>query len=46
LVGNLLGASQPEPRRYWPLQWTETGIHLVLALGLGGICYWRVRRLG
>jgi hypothetical protein len=31
--------------RYWPLQWTETGIYLVLALGLGGICYWRVRRL-
>jgi ABC-2 family transporter protein len=32
--------------RYWPLQWTETGIYLVLALGLGGIGYWRVRRLG
>jgi hypothetical protein len=31
--------------RYWPLQWTETGIYLGLALGLGGICYWRVRRL-
>jgi hypothetical protein len=29
--------------RYWPLQWTETGIFLVLAVGLAGFCF---RRLG
>jgi hypothetical protein len=29
--------------RYWPLQWTETGIFLVLALALTGFCF---RRLG
>jgi ABC-2 family transporter protein len=31
--------------RYWDFQWLETGIFLVLAAGLGGVCYWRVRRL-
>jgi hypothetical protein len=31
--------------RYWEFQWLETGIFLVLAAGLGGICYWRVRSL-
>ncbi len=31
--------------RYWDFQWMETGLFLVLALGLGGICYWRVRRV-
>jgi hypothetical protein len=31
--------------RYWDFQWIETGLFLVLALGLGGVCYWRVRRL-
>jgi hypothetical protein len=30
--------------RFWPLQWIETGIYLVLAAGLGGICVWQVRR--
>jgi hypothetical protein len=30
--------------RYWPLQWSETLIFLALALGLAGICFWRVRR--
>jgi hypothetical protein len=30
---------------YWPLQWTETGIYVILAIGLAGIGYWRVRRL-
>jgi hypothetical protein len=29
---------------YWPLQWTETGIFLALALALAGLCYWWVRR--
>ncbi len=31
--------------RYWDFQWIETGLFLVLALGLGGACYWRVRRV-
>jgi ABC-2 family transporter protein len=31
--------------RYWAFQWLETGIFLVLAAGLGALCYWRVRRL-
>jgi hypothetical protein len=31
--------------RYWDFQWLETGIFLVFAVGLGGVCYWRVRRL-
>jgi hypothetical protein len=30
--------------RYWDLQWAETGMYLVLAAGLGGTCYWNVRR--
>lgn len=31
--------------RYWEFQWLETGSFLVLAAGLGGVSYWRVRRL-
>jgi hypothetical protein len=31
--------------RYWAFQWLETGIFVILALGLGGLCYWRIRRL-
>jgi hypothetical protein len=30
--------------RYWPFQWYETGIYLVLAGALGGCCAWLVRR--
>jgi hypothetical protein len=30
--------------RYWELQSAETGMYLVLAAGLGGLCYWAVRR--
>ena len=30
--------------RFWPLQWIETGIYLLLAAGLGGVCIWQVRR--
>jgi hypothetical protein len=30
--------------RFWPLQWIETGICLVLAAGLGCVCVWQVRR--
>jgi len=31
--------------RYWAFQWLETGVFLILAAGLGALCYWRVRRL-
>ena len=30
---------------FWPLQWIETGVLLVVAAGLGGVATWRVRRL-
>jgi hypothetical protein len=30
--------------RYWELQSAETAVYLVLAAGLGGLCYWAVRR--
>ena len=30
--------------RFWPLQWIETGIYLVLAAGLGLLCAWSIRR--
>ncbi|MBW9215845.1 ABC transporter permease [Mumia sp. zg.B53] len=28
---------------FWTLQWRETALLLVLALGLGGLCFWRIR---
>jgi ABC-type transport system involved in multi-copper enzyme maturation permease subunit len=37
-------AYQPASR-YWPLQWTETGIYLVLSLALAGYCFRRLSRL-
>jgi hypothetical protein len=30
--------------RFWPLQWMETGLYLVLAAGLGWLCVSQVRR--
>jgi hypothetical protein len=30
--------------RYWAFQWTETAIYLALALGLAGLCFWRLGR--
>jgi hypothetical protein len=29
---------------YWPLQWSETGMYLALALALAGYCFWRLNR--
>jgi hypothetical protein len=37
-------AYQPASR-YWPLQWTETGIYFVLSLALAGCCFRRLSRL-
>jgi hypothetical protein len=30
--------------RYWPLQWEETAIFVVLALALAGLCFWQIRQ--
>ena len=30
--------------RFWPFQWSETGIYIALALALAGFCFWRIRR--
>lgn len=30
---------------FWRLQWAETGLFLVAAAGLAGLCFWRTRRL-
>jgi hypothetical protein len=30
--------------RYWPFQWTETALYLVLALGLASYCFRRLNR--
>ncbi|WP_433009350.1 ABC transporter permease [Kribbella sp. CA-294648] len=30
--------------RFWSLQWRETGLFLLLAAGLTGFCFWRIRR--
>jgi ABC-type transport system involved in multi-copper enzyme maturation permease subunit len=29
---------------YWPLQWSETGMYLALALALACYCFWRLNR--
>jgi hypothetical protein len=30
--------------RYWPLQWEETAIFVVLGLAPAGFCFWRIRQ--
>ncbi|MEV8375030.1 ABC transporter permease subunit [Kribbella sp. NPDC056861] len=30
--------------RFWDLQWREFGLFLLLAAGLTGFCFWRIRR--
>jgi ABC-type transport system involved in multi-copper enzyme maturation permease subunit len=42
--GIAVAVSYQPTRRYWPIQWTETGIFLALAVMLAGFCYWRVGR--
>jgi hypothetical protein len=37
-------AYQPASR-FWPLQWRETALYLVVALALSLLCAWRVRRI-
>jgi ABC-type transport system involved in multi-copper enzyme maturation permease subunit len=31
------------PSRYWDLQLAETGLYLVLAIGLAAVCFWWIR---
>jgi len=42
--GIALAVTYQPTSRYWPIQWTETGIYLALAALLAGFCYWRVGR--
>jgi ABC-type transport system involved in multi-copper enzyme maturation permease subunit len=30
--------------RFWPFQWSETGIYTAVTLGLAGFCLWWIRR--
>jgi ABC-2 family transporter protein len=39
-----IAVSYEPTSRYWPIQWTEAGIYLALALALAGFGYWRVGR--
>jgi len=39
-----IAVSYQPASRYWPIQWTETGIYLALAVALAGFCYWRLGR--
>jgi hypothetical protein len=43
--GVRMSVSYQPTSRYWAFQWYDAGIFLVLALGLGGVCYWRIRRV-
>jgi ABC-type transport system involved in multi-copper enzyme maturation permease subunit len=43
--GVKMSISYQPASRYWTFQWLEAGIFLVLALGLGWVCLWRIRRL-
>jgi ABC-2 family transporter protein len=42
--GIAIAVSYEPTSRFWPIQWTETGIYLALAALLAGFCYWRVGR--
>jgi hypothetical protein len=42
--GTKIVVSYQPASRYWDLQSAETGMYLVLAAGLGVLCYWAVRR--
>ena len=42
--GIKIAVSYQPASRYWELQSAETSMYLLLAAGLGGLCYWAVRR--
>ena len=31
------------PSHYWPMQWTELGLYLALAIALAALCNWWIR---
>ncbi len=39
-----LATTYQPPSRYWPLQWSESGIFMAAALVLVGVSLWRIRR--
>lgn len=43
-LGYRIHATYHPSSRFWPFQWYETGIYLVLALGLAGLCIRRIRQ--
>ncbi len=38
------GVTYQPASHYWPLQWYESGIFLLLAAALSGSCFWLIRR--
>jgi len=42
--GMRVAESYQPASHYWPLQWSETGIFLALALALAWYCFWRLNR--
>ena len=40
--GIRLRVSYQPASRYWALQWLEAGIFVILAAGLGALCYWKI----
>jgi hypothetical protein len=42
--GIRVAVSYQPASHYWPLQVTETGLFLALALALAGFCFWRLDR--
>ena len=42
--GMRVAESYQPASHYWPLQWSETGMFLALALALAGYCFWRLNR--
>ena len=42
--GIRIAESYQPASHYWPLQWSETGMFLALALALAGYCFWRLNR--
>jgi hypothetical protein len=43
-LGDREAISYQPASRFWALQWVETAIYLILALGLTWYCFWRVDR--
>jgi ABC-2 family transporter protein len=39
-----LATTYQAPSRYWPLQWSESGIFMAAAVMLVGVSLWRIRR--